>query len=274
MYAWFLGHAFRVPRICVTSRPRSESSGFAAAPRIVMNCGPFWARCLPGPTDHGCRPPYGHGCSPTSSSTSRCVAARAATCWHLTSELDDVAKAVYASGAAGHVLHSRLADYFCAKAEPCGNRCWTNTDGRVDVRGLSELPHHLTEAERWSDLEDVLTDFAFLEQKALESVCRSAVRRGKKPSTPASSNCRMTSTRPCNICAAVTAEPLPARSSSQQSTSVMDWSFVAPLRHRAPVPRAVARPNDRLPEPRVCRPIEAQPVRRRTVDRVRDGWNE
>ena len=167
VYAWFLGHAFHVPPDLrdLAPKERIEQLRSGAANRDELRAflgevltradGPrlpaaVWSRLLSD------LEPY--------------LALRRSEGGDLLAfhhrELDDVAKAVYASGAAGHVLHSRLADYFCAKADPCGNRCWTNTDGRVDVRGLSELPHHLTEAERWSDLEDVLTDFAFLEQKA------------------------------------------------------------------------------------------------------------
>lgn len=57
-------------------------------------------------------------------------------------ELDDAATELFASGAAGRVLHSRLADYFQA---------W-------DVRGLGELPYHLTRAGRWGDAVAALTD--------------------------------------------------------------------------------------------------------------------
>lgn len=57
-------------------------------------------------------------------------------------ELDDAATQLFASGAAGRELHSRLADYFQA---------W-------DVRGIGELPYHLTRAGRWGDAVAALTD--------------------------------------------------------------------------------------------------------------------
>ena len=81
-------------------------------------------------------------------------------------ELDDVAKATYASEEAGRALHERLADYFHAKADPHDDQSWTTDGEHVDLRGLSELPFHLTHAERWDEVYDTLTDFRFLEQKA------------------------------------------------------------------------------------------------------------
>jgi hypothetical protein len=80
-------------------------------------------------------------------------------------ELQDVASEEYAAGAAGQALHSRMADYFRELADPRGDDSWTGARGPAR-RGLSELPHHLTCAERWDDVTDVLTDFTFLEQKA------------------------------------------------------------------------------------------------------------
>ncbi len=81
-------------------------------------------------------------------------------------ELQDVAADVYADGVDGRTLHGRLADYFGAEADPTGDRSWAGADG-VSVRGLAELPFHLTGAERWDDVSETLTDFTFLEQKAL-----------------------------------------------------------------------------------------------------------
>jgi hypothetical protein len=81
-------------------------------------------------------------------------------------EIGDAARAVYAAGEAGPLLHSRLADYFRASADPQQDRAWGAGTGRAGLRGLSELPHHLIRAGRWENLEDTLTDFAFLEQKA------------------------------------------------------------------------------------------------------------
>ncbi len=80
-------------------------------------------------------------------------------------ELDDVAEAAYLRGHGGLTLHSRLADYFRARADPSDDRAWTTDGEHVDRRGLSELPNHLTHAERWDEVHDTLTDFVFLEQK-------------------------------------------------------------------------------------------------------------
>jgi hypothetical protein len=55
-----------------------------------------------------------------------------------------------------------LADFFRSQADPSGERVW---DGE-GVRGLSELPFHLTYARRWDEVYETLTDFSFLEQKA------------------------------------------------------------------------------------------------------------
>ncbi len=79
-------------------------------------------------------------------------------------ELQEVAAAEFAVGEVGRDLHSRMADYFRELADPAGNGTWTGSRG-PGRRGLSELPHHLTAGERWNDVEAVLTDFTFLEQK-------------------------------------------------------------------------------------------------------------
>jgi NACHT domain- and WD repeat-containing protein len=81
-------------------------------------------------------------------------------------ELAEAATEAYAPGDAGRRLHDRLADYLLARADPQGDRSWRLDGGRADLRGLSELPYHLTRAGRWEDLEATLTDFTFLEQKA------------------------------------------------------------------------------------------------------------
>ena len=79
-------------------------------------------------------------------------------------ELGDVGAKVFAHDERGRVLHGRLADYFRFRADPGHDRTWTGGD----VRGLSELPYHETEAARWQELHDTLTDFGFLEHKAAE----------------------------------------------------------------------------------------------------------
>ncbi len=76
-------------------------------------------------------------------------------------ELQEASAEAYAAGECAPALHSRLADYFQAQADPDGDRSWTTGD----IRGLSELPYHLTHAQRWDDLCETLTDFRFLEQK-------------------------------------------------------------------------------------------------------------
>jgi len=81
-------------------------------------------------------------------------------------ELRDVARAEYAAGEQGRVLHERLVRYFRTRADPGGQGTWQGETGRADRRGLAELPYHLTCAQQWDDLCETLTDFRFLEQKA------------------------------------------------------------------------------------------------------------
>jgi hypothetical protein len=64
--------------------------------------------------------------------------------------------------------HRSLAEYFRCKADPVGDRSWDRS-----LRGLSELPYHLTEGAgeddaRWQEVHDTLTDFIFLERKAAD----------------------------------------------------------------------------------------------------------
>jgi hypothetical protein len=77
-------------------------------------------------------------------------------------ELGDVAAEEFLTGDAKCEFHGRLADYFRSLADPSGSGRW---DGE-GVRGLSELPFHLTHAGRWEEVYETLTDFSFLEQKA------------------------------------------------------------------------------------------------------------
>ncbi len=77
-------------------------------------------------------------------------------------ELDDVAAEKFLTDGRKEDLHGRLADFFRSRADPEGEGTW---DGE-GVRGLSELPYHLTHAGRSDEVYEVLTDFAFLEQKA------------------------------------------------------------------------------------------------------------
>ncbi|HSQ37532.1 MAG TPA: hypothetical protein VLS92_06545, partial [Acidimicrobiia bacterium] len=81
-------------------------------------------------------------------------------------ELQDAAVAAYGAGKETALLHGRLADYFHRQADAAGDRRWAGSTGAPHLRGLSELPFHLTNAGREDDLVEVLTDFVFLEQKA------------------------------------------------------------------------------------------------------------
>ncbi len=83
-------------------------------------------------------------------------------------ELEQVAHRAYLTGDE-YACHLRLAGYFRRQADPGDDHTWTG----ASVRGLSELPYHLTQGagtdhERWQDLLDTLTDFRFLERKAAE----------------------------------------------------------------------------------------------------------
>ena len=78
-------------------------------------------------------------------------------------ELGDVAKEEFLTADTQRKeIHRRMAAFFRSKADRDGLGSW---DGE-GVRGLSELPYHLTQAEMQEEVYDVLTDFSFLEQKA------------------------------------------------------------------------------------------------------------
>ncbi len=79
-------------------------------------------------------------------------------------ELGEVAREVFLADGNQKTYHARLADYFRFKADPAASRTW---NGR-STHGLSELPYHLTLAERLDEAYQVLTDFKFLEHKAAE----------------------------------------------------------------------------------------------------------
>ena len=79
-------------------------------------------------------------------------------------ELGEVSTGVFLSERKDLVYHARLADYFHTKADPQGDGTWTGKS----IHGLSELPYHLTRAERYEDVFQTLTDFKFLEHKAAE----------------------------------------------------------------------------------------------------------
>ncbi len=82
-------------------------------------------------------------------------------------EIGDVARRSYLEQ--NEVKYQQvLADYFLRKAEPeydsgKKDKEWT---WQGEPRALSELPFHLTRAEKWDQLFKTLVDFNFLEQKA------------------------------------------------------------------------------------------------------------
>ncbi len=79
-------------------------------------------------------------------------------------ELGEAAKSLFLAGDRHRLFHTRLADYFRAKADPSGEHTW---DGG-HVHALSELPYHLTAAGKSDEVYNLLTDFNFLEHKAEE----------------------------------------------------------------------------------------------------------
>ncbi len=95
-------------------------------------------------------------------------------------ELGDVSTEVFLGGDKDKPYHERLADYFRLKADPASDHTWTGQSRH----GLSELPYHLTEAERFEQVYQVLTDFKFLEHKAAEvGVLTRTDESGKKVNT-------------------------------------------------------------------------------------------
>jgi len=79
-------------------------------------------------------------------------------------ELGDVATAVFLAQGKDQPYHARLAEYFRYKADPAADRSWNGKS----PHGLSELPYHLTQAARFEEVYQTLTDFKFLEHKAAE----------------------------------------------------------------------------------------------------------
>ena len=75
-------------------------------------------------------------------------------------ELAEVATKRYLEGHRRQ-RHATLAALFRDAADPTGDETWT---GRP--RALAELPYHLAGAKDWDGVYELLTDFAFLEQKA------------------------------------------------------------------------------------------------------------
>jgi hypothetical protein len=72
-------------------------------------------------------------------------------------------------------MHHEIAVHFRAKADPDGDATWTV----ANERALSVLPYHLTEAEKWAEVRDVLTDLAFLEAKCTR-VAVSMIQQGSE----------------------------------------------------------------------------------------------
>jgi telomerase protein component 1 len=62
------------------------------------------------------------------------------------------------------VAHRAIADYFARKTDPESDGSYSGDS----LRGLSELPYHLTECNEWQKVHDTLTNFRFLERKAAE----------------------------------------------------------------------------------------------------------
>jgi hypothetical protein len=79
-------------------------------------------------------------------------------------QFGEVARKTYLGDGNGTELHRNLAAYFRSRVDPDGDGTWTGQD----LRGLNELPYHLTEADDWDAVENVLTDFRFMERKAAE----------------------------------------------------------------------------------------------------------
>lgn len=60
-----------------------------------------------------------------------------------------------------------IADYFLSSIDPASNGKW---DGCSDLHAVSELPHHLVEAEKWTDLHRVLCSISFIEMKTMHGM--------------------------------------------------------------------------------------------------------
>lgn len=79
-----------------------------------------------------------------------------------------------------YILNSRtkvkydglLADYFYYVLDPLKIGEWT---GCTEIRAVSELPHHLVEAEKWVDLQNVLCDLSFIELKAMHGMTNNLI---------------------------------------------------------------------------------------------------
>ena len=173
VYTWFIQHSFHLPADLVgwAAQQRGGGDGERSALewlRALRNSPPQLAKFLRGilPKADGPRLPVvlwsrlSFDLAPYLSE--RLVdGAPLLTFYHR--ELGDVSADVFVKEQA-QTYHARLAEYFRAKADPTGDKSWTGGDRH----GLSELPYHLTQAERFEEVYQILTDFKFLEHKAAE----------------------------------------------------------------------------------------------------------
>ena len=64
-------------------------------------------------------------------------------------------------------INELLADYFMEHVDPNGNLSFISDDKEGDekARSFNELPYHLNQAEKYEDLSNVLSSFAFIKSK-------------------------------------------------------------------------------------------------------------
>ncbi|RJQ55518.1 MAG: DUF4062 domain-containing protein [Actinobacteria bacterium] len=79
-------------------------------------------------------------------------------------ELGEVAREMFLAEGEAIARSRQLARYFRSRIDPTGDGSW---DG-PSLRGLSELPYHLTKGKMWDELFETMTAFKFLERKAAE----------------------------------------------------------------------------------------------------------
>jgi hypothetical protein len=77
-------------------------------------------------------------------------------------QLAEAVRDEYLSGREGTERHRELATYFWWQRLEIG-------DGSGNLRQMSELPYQLTKSKQWDDVVRILTDFFFLERKAVYS---------------------------------------------------------------------------------------------------------
>eukprot|EP01126_Amoeba_proteus_P031980 TRINITY_DN3126_c0_g1_i6.p1 TRINITY_DN3126_c0_g1~~TRINITY_DN3126_c0_g1_i6.p1 ORF type:complete len:1516 (+),score=323.93 TRINITY_DN3126_c0_g1_i6:167-4549(+) len=77
-------------------------------------------------------------------------------------------KARYLSQGRSHLKYEAiLGDYFYRVLDPNRNGQW---QGCSNIRAVSELPHHLVAAEKWTEVGLVLCDLGFIELKAMHGL--------------------------------------------------------------------------------------------------------